>query len=68
MFAGPVGAWMSKGNSHRDAWRPTRGAAGRQDCTCFDTSDAIVAQTVASELVELPGATRSLLAVLDAQG
>ena len=34
----------------------------------FDTSSAIVEQTVGSDLVELLAATRSLLAALDTQG
>ena len=34
----------------------------------FDTSHAIVAQTVGADLVELLAATRSLLAALDTGG
>ncbi len=34
---------------------------------CFDTSHAIVAQTMGADLAELPAATRSLLAALDAR-
>lgn len=45
VFASPVGTWMSKINFYRDAWRPTRTAAGREDLTFHDlraTFDAAV--------------------------
>ena len=36
VFASPVGTWMSKSNFYRDAWKPTRTAAGREDLTFHD--------------------------------
>ena len=49
-------------------WRQVAGMRDQLAHRYFDTSDAIVAQTVGSDLVELLAATRSLLAALDAQG
>ena len=47
-------------------WRQVAGMRDQLAHRYFDTSHAIVAQTVGSDLVELLAATRSLLAALDA--
>ena len=48
-------------------WRQVAAMRDRLAHRSFDTSHAIVAQTVGADLVELLAATGSLLAVLDAQ-
>ncbi len=48
-------------------WRQVAAMRDRLAHRYFDTSHAIVAQTVGADLVELLAATGSLLAVLDAQ-
>ena len=49
-------------------WRQVTAMRDQLAHRYFDTSHAIVAQTVGADLVELLVATGSLLAVLDAQG
>jgi len=49
-------------------WRQVAATRDQLAHRYFDTSHAIVAQTVGSDLVELLAATRFLLAALDAQG
>ena len=49
-------------------WRQVAAMRDQLAHRYFDTSHAIVAQTVGADLVELLVATGSLLAVLDAQG
>jgi integrase len=51
VFASPVGTWMSKSNFYRDAWSPTRRAAGREDLTFHD-----LRHTAASLLLAHSGA------------
>ena len=56
MFASPVATWMSKSNSYRDAWTPTRAAAGRQDLTFHDLRHIAASLLLAhsgAELAEL---------------
>ena len=56
VFASPVGTWMSKSNFYRDAWRPTRTAAGRQDLTFHDlrhTAASLLLAHSGAELAEL---------------
>lgn len=56
VFASPVGTWMSKSNFYRDAWRPTRNAAGRQDFTFHDlrhTAASLLLAHSGAELAEL---------------
>ena len=48
-------------------WRQVAAMRDQLAHRYFDTSHAIVAQTVGADLAELLAATRSLLAVLDAQ-
>ena len=50
------------------AWRQVAAMRDQLAHRYFDTSHAIVAQTVGSDLVELLAATRSLLAALDTEG
>jgi uncharacterized protein with HEPN domain len=62
---------VSPGLLSRQPTIPWRQVAAMRDQLAhryFDTSHAIVAQTVGSDLVELLAAVRSLLAALDAQG
>ncbi len=49
-------------------WRQVAAMRNQLANRYFDTSHAIVAQTVGSDLVELLAAARSLLAALDPQG
>ena len=49
-------------------WRQVAAMRDQLAHRYFDTSHAIVTQTVGADLVELLPASRSLLAVLDAQG
>ena len=49
-------------------WRQVAAMRDQLANRYFDTSHAIVAQTVGSDLVELLAATRSLLAALDTEG
>ena len=49
-------------------WRQVAAMRDQLAHRYFDTSHAIVAQTVGSDLVELLAATRSLLAALDTKG
>ena len=49
-------------------WRQVAAMRDQLSHRYFDTSHAIVAQTVGADLVELLAATRSLLASLDTQG
>ena len=49
-------------------WRQVAAMRDQLAHRYFDTSHAIVAQTVGSDLVELLAATRSLLAALDTEG
>ncbi len=49
-------------------WRQVAALRDQLAHRYFDTSHAIIAQTVGSDLVELLAATRSLLGALDAQG
>jgi len=56
VFASPVGTWMSKSNFYRDAWRPTRTAAGREDLTFHDlrhTAASLLLAHSGAELAEL---------------
>ena len=56
VFASPVGTWMSKSNFYRDAWRPTRAAAGREDLTFHDlrhTAASLLLAHSGAELAEL---------------
>lgn len=56
VFASPVGTLMSKSNFYRDAWRPTRAAAGRQDLTFHDlrhTAASLLLAHSGAELAEL---------------
>lgn len=52
VFVSPVGTAMSKSNFYRDAWRPTRTAAGREDLTVHD-----LRHTAASLLLAHSGAS-----------
>lgn len=47
-------------------WRQVAAMRDQLAHRCFDTSHAIVAQTVGSDLAELMAATRALLAALEA--
>ena len=49
-------------------WRQVAAMRDQLSHRYFDTSHAIVAQTVGADLVELLAATRSLLAALDTRG
>jgi len=49
-------------------WRQVAAMRDQLAHRYFDTSHAIVAQTVGDDLVELLAATRSLIAILDTQG
>jgi uncharacterized protein with HEPN domain len=49
-------------------WRQVAAMRDQLAHRYFDTSHAIAAQTVGADLVELLAASRSLLAVSDAQG
>ena len=56
VFASPVGTWMSKSNFYRDAWKPTRTAAGREDFTFHDlrhTAASLLLAHSGAELAEL---------------
>jgi integrase len=56
VFASPVGTWMSKSNFYRDAWKPTRTAAGREDLTFHDlrhTAASLLLAHSGAELAEL---------------
>ena len=56
VFATPVGTWMSKSNFYRDAWCPTRTAAGREDFTFVDlrhTAASLLLAHSGAELAEL---------------
>ena len=56
VFASPVSTWMSKSNFYRDAWRPTRTAAGREDLTFHDlrhTAASLLLAHSGAELAEL---------------
>jgi hypothetical protein len=56
VFASPVGTWMSKSNFYRDAWKPTRAAAGREDLTFHDlrhTAASLLLAHSGAELAEL---------------
>jgi len=56
VFASPVGTWMSKSNFYRDAWKPTRSAAGREDFTFHDlrhTAASLLLAHTGAELAEL---------------
>jgi len=56
VFASPVGTWMSKSNFYRDAWRPTRTAAGREELTFHDlrhTAASLLLAHSGAELAEL---------------
>jgi integrase len=56
VFASPVGTWMSKSNFYRDAWKPTRTAAGRDDFTFHDlrhTAASLLLAHSGAELAEL---------------
>ena len=56
VFASPVGTWMSKSNFYRDAWRPPRAAAGREDLTFHDlrhTAASLLLAHSGAELAEL---------------
>ena len=56
VFASPVGTLMSKSNFYRDAWRPTRSAAGREDLTFHDlrhTAASLLLAHSGAELAEL---------------
>ena len=56
MFASPVGTWMSKSNFYRDAWTPTRRAAGREELTFHDlrhTAASLLLAHSGAELAEL---------------
>jgi integrase len=56
VFASPVGTWMSKSNFYRDAWKPTRTAAGRGDFTFHDlrhTAASLLLAHSGAELAEL---------------
>jgi integrase len=56
VFASPVGTWMSKSNFYRDAWTPTRRAAGRPELTFHDlrhTAASLLLAHSGAELAEL---------------
>jgi integrase len=56
VFASPVGTWMSKSNFYRDAWRPTRTAAGLEQLTFHDlrhTAASLLLAHSGAELAEL---------------
>ena len=56
VFASPVGTWMSKSNFYRDAWNPTRKAAGRPELTFHDlrhTAASLLLAHSGAELAEL---------------
>lgn len=53
VFASPVGTWISKSNFYRDAWRPTRAAAGREDLTFHDLRHTAASLLLAHSGVEL---------------
>ena len=56
VFASPVGTWMSKSNFYRDAWAPTRRAAGRPELTFHDlrhTAASLLLAHSGAELAEL---------------
>jgi integrase len=56
LFASPVGTWMSKSNFYRDAWKPTRAAAGREELTFHDlrhTAASLLLAHSGADLAEL---------------
>jgi integrase len=56
VFASPVGTWMSKSSFYRDAWRPTRVSAGREELTFHDlrhTAASLLLAHSGAELAEL---------------
>ena len=53
MLASPVGTWMSKSNFYRDAWTPTRRAAGRPELTFHDLRHTAASRLLADSGAEL---------------